>query len=310
MRLVALSARPTPAPSEEALVGGPKTNTDMTVSAKPRAASLFVSVDMEGCATLVHWDEVRPSADVAYERARRLMTAEVNAALAGVFEAGAADVVVNDSHSAMRNLVAGDLDQRAHVLSGRLKPLFMLQGIERGADAAFFVGYHGAIGDGEAVMGHTYSPRVIFECRLNGEPVGETTINAALAGRYGVPVALVSGDRTTLDEVGRNIPWAIGVETKTSIGYFSAEGRSPHDVCALLRTGAAEALSRLPQMRPFALPTPITMEIDTMRTSQADLLELVPGMRRTGARTVAYSADDFGAIYRALMCVIYLGAAA
>jgi len=185
----------------------------------------------------------------------------------------------------------------------------MLQGIE-GCDAAFFIGYHGAIGDANAVMGHTYSPRIIFECRLNGEPVGETTINAALAGHFGVPVALVSADRTTLDEVRRNLPWAVTVETKESIGYFSADGLSPALVRDLLEEAGALAVKRLPEMRTFSLASPTKMEIDTIRTSQADMLELVPGMTRTASRTVAFSANNFAEIYRALMAVIYLGAAA
>jgi D-amino peptidase len=276
----------------------------MTVTA---AASVFVSVDMEGCATLVHWDEVRPSDDGAYQRARMLMTSEVNAALAGAFDAGADRAVVNDSHSLMRNLIADKISSKATVVSGRLKPKFMLEGIDSDFTSAFFIGYHGAIGDGDAVMGHTYSPRTIFECRLNGEPVGEITINAALAGHFGVPVALVSGDKTTLKEAGRNLPWAVEVETKESIGYYAANGLSPSVVCERIRAGAAQAVTRAAEMRPFALSTPITMEIDTLRTSQADLLELVPGMQRLGERTVAYAANEFPDIYRALMTVIYLG---
>jgi D-amino peptidase len=272
-----------------------------------KSASVFVSVDMEGCATLVHWDEVRPSDDAAYQRARRLMTSEVNAALAGAYAAGATQAVVNDSHSVMRNLIAEDVDKRATVVSGRLKPMFMLEGINPHFDVAFFVGYHGAIGDRDAVMGHTYSPRVIFECRLNGEPVGETTINAALAGHFGVPVALVSGDTTTLAEAARNLPWAIGVKSKESIGYFAANSLSPASVCEGLQSAAAEAIGRAADMRPFTLTPPIVMEIDTLRTSQADFLELVPGMRRQGPRTVSYAAKAFPAIYRALMAVIYLG---
>lgn len=264
---------------------------------------------MEGCATLVHWDEVRPSPDAAYARARALMTAEVDAALTGAFGAGAARATVNDSHSTMRNLMTDRLDPRIAVVSGRLKPHFMLQGAA-GHDAAFFIGYHGAIGDHHAVMGHTYSPRVIFECRLNGEPVGELTINAALLGCFDVPVALVSGDRTTLEEARRTVPWAVMIETKESIGYFSAESLSPSAACDALRFGGGEALRRLSEMRRFVLPAPIEMEIDVLRTSQADALALVPGMRRPGARRVAYTADDAAAMYRALMCAIYLGAAA
>src|SRR4029077_3194162 len=124
------------------------------------------SVDMEGCADVVHWDEVRPSPSLEYERARAIMTDEVNAVVTGAFDGGAESVTVNDSHSTMRNLIVERLDARATIVSGRLKPLFMLQGISQEHTAAFFIGYHGAIGDAEAVLGHTYSPRVIFECRL------------------------------------------------------------------------------------------------------------------------------------------------
>src|SRR5205807_5728301 len=119
---------------------------------------------------------------------------------------GAARVTVNDSHSFMRNLIAGEVQPAVELVSGGLKPHFMLQGLTADFDAAFFVGYHGAIGDERAVMGHTYSPRIIFECRLGGLAVGETTINAALAGHLGVPVALVAGDQTTLEEARRNLP--------------------------------------------------------------------------------------------------------
>src|SRR5579864_7551910 len=162
----------------------------------PRQAAVYVSADIEGCATLVHWDEVRPSNTAAYDRARRILIAEVNAALEGAFWAGVSSAWVNDAHSSMRNLVSPGLDPRARLVTGKAKPLYMLEGIDAQQQVlAFFLGYHGAIGDREAVMGHTYSPRVIFECRLAGQVVGELTINAALAGYYGVPVALVSGDR-------------------------------------------------------------------------------------------------------------------
>lgn len=271
---------------------------------------IFVSVDLEGCADIVHSDEVTPSGSLEYARARATMTAEVNAVVEGAFSGGATRVVVNDSHSRMRNLLLDELDPRAIVISGRLKPRFMLEGLEPAFGGAFFVGYHGAIGDAHAVLGHTYSPRVIFECRLNGDAVGETTINAALAGTLGVPVALVSGDRTTIAEAQRWVPWAAGVETKASIGYYSADCLSPSMVCDLLRAGAAEAVGRLDRMRPLVLSKPTTMEIDTQSTAQADAISLVPGMQRTASRTVAFTSDDFQEIYRALMGVIYMGAAA
>jgi len=265
---------------------------------------------MEGCATLVHWDEVRPAQNSAYERARWLMTDEVNAVLAGAFAGGAAHAIVNDSHSTMRNLQLDRIDPRAKIVSGRVKRDFMLQGLTRACDLAFFIGYHGAIGDANAVMGHTYSPRVIYECRLNGTSVSELPINAALAGHRGVPVGLVSGDTTTLAEARRVLPWARAVETKRSLSYFAADCRSPAVVCDELRSGAEEALGSLGKFQPLRLEHPILMEIDTLTTAQADAISLVPGIERTAPRTIAYRAADEAAMYRALMNAIYIGVAA
>lgn len=272
--------------------------------------SVYVSVDMEGCADLVHWDEVRPGASAEYERARRIMTHEVNAVIAGAFEGGSARVVVNDSHSTMRNLVAGELDPRAAVVSGRLKPQFMLEGIGGGFELAFFVGYHGAIGDGHAVMGHTYSPRIIYECRLHGRAVGEITINAALAGHYGVPVALVSGDATTLEEAKRAAPRALGVETKRSISYYAADSLSPAVVRDDLRSAATRAVRDAGAFQPLLLETPIVMEFDTLTSAHADVLSWIPGAERARARTIRFQLPDAAEMYRALMAVIYLGAIA
>lgn len=238
------------------------------------------------------------------------MTNEVNAVVSGAFEGGAAGVTVNDSHSTMRNLLIDDVDARARVVAGRIKPNFMLEGLTRDHTAAFFIGYHGAIGDARAVMGHTYSPRVIYECRLNGVAVGETTINAAVAGEAGVPVALVSGDATTLQEVERVLPWALTVESKRSLSYYAADCRAPADVCGELREAAARAARSRGAFAPFHLESPIRMEIDTLTTAQAAVISLVPGIQRVAARTIGYSAPDAAAMYRALMNVIYVGGAA
>lgn len=279
-----------------------------TMTSASRSPTIFVSVDMEGCATLVHWDEVRPGASIAYERARSIMTDEVNAVLAGAFAAGAAHAIVNDSHSTMRNLHLERLDPRARVVSGRIKPHFMLQGLTRESAVAFFVGYHGAIGDARAVMGHTYSPRVIYECRLNGTPVGELPINASFAGHHGVAVGLVSGDATTLSEARRMLPWALTVETKRSLSYYAADCRSPRDVCDELRSAADQAVRSRGKFQPLHLESPILMEIDTLTSAQADAISLVPGMSRPAARTLAYRAADAAEMYRALMNVVYVGA--
>jgi len=273
------------------------------------APSAYLSVDMEGCATLVHWDEVRPSPSREYHRACAIMTDETNAVIDGIVAGGGRRVVVNDSHSRMRNLIAERLREPATLLTGTSKPQFMLEGIDSDFDAAFFVGYHGGVGDRDAVLGHTYSPHIIYECRLNGEPVDELAINAALAGHYGVPVVFVSGDRTTIESARRRLPWVTCVVTKQSLSSYAALSESPSRTRTLLAAGAQQALRECGRAEPYRLRAPIAMEIDTRLTAHADVVELVPGCERRGPRTLRFVADEMPAIYRALVASIYLGSA-
>src|SRR2546426_5094855 len=163
---------------------------------------VYISVDMEGIAGVVdesQTDPAPPAFAAEYGRFRRLMTAEANAAVEGALAAGATRVLVNDSHWFMRNLLAEELHQAAELVSGDPKPRSMVQDIDRGFDAALFIGYHARAGTRNAILDHTYADRV-HDVRLNGKPVGELGLNAALAGVHGVPVALVSGDSAVATE--------------------------------------------------------------------------------------------------------------
>src|SRR6266513_280779 len=156
---------------------------------------VYISVDMEGIAGVVHesqTDPTTPAFAAEYGRFRRLMTAEANAAVEGALAAGATRVLVNDSHWFMRNLLAEELHQAAELVSGDPKPRSMVQGIDAGFDAALFIGYHARAGTRNAILDHTYADR-IHDVRLNGKSVGELGLNAGVAGVHGVPIALVSG---------------------------------------------------------------------------------------------------------------------
>src|SRR6058998_1848681 len=155
---------------------------------------VYISIDMEGVAGIAHLQQVMRGAG-DFERSRRLMTEEANAAVAGAFEGGASGVVVNDSHGDMYNLLAEELDPRAELVLGSPKvPGSMMQGFGFEFGVALFLGYHAAAGTEAAVLDHTYAGRLLYEVRVNGAPVGEAEVNAALAGTYGVPVGLVAGD--------------------------------------------------------------------------------------------------------------------
>ena len=156
---------------------------------------VLISADMEGVTGVTCPDDCEPGHS-RWERCRGLLTGDVNAAVAGFAEAGAEEIVVNEAHADMRNLLIDQLDPRATLLIGTHKPLGMMEGIDRSPDLVAFVGYHTGAGE-PGVLAHTYLPNSITSVRINGETASEGRMNALLAAEYGVPVALVTGDDLT-----------------------------------------------------------------------------------------------------------------
>jgi D-amino peptidase len=261
---------------------------------------VYISVDMEGIAGVVHEDQTDP-ADARhaaeYNRFRRLMTNEANAGIQGALDAGATRVLVNDSHWDMRNLLAEELHPAAELLSGSPKRLSMVEGIDGGFDAAMFIGYHAMAGTRDAIIDHTYTSRV-YQVRINDQAVGELALNAAMAGVHQVPVALASGDQSLAAEATALL--GNGVETvvvKQAVGRFAARAVSPTIACERIRAGATAALRR--RHEPFTFGRPVRLEVDFVVSQMADMAELVPGSIRTGGRTIRYSGEDFREVFRA-----------
>jgi len=272
---------------------------------------VYISVDMEGIAGVVHesqTDPTDPACAAEYGRFRRLMTAEANAAVEGAVAAGATRVLVNDSHWFMRNLLAEELHQAAELVAGDPKPRSMVQGIEGGFDAALFIGYHARAGTHNAILDHTYADR-IYEVRLNGKPVGELGLNAALAGVHGVPVALVSGDSALAAEAKDLLGDAVStVVVKQAVSRHAARSVAPGVACRMIRDEVTRALKR--KHPPFVLPAPIALEVDFAQTIHADMAELCPGASRTAGRTVAFSHDDYREVFRVWRVLLNLSGVA
>jgi D-amino peptidase len=186
----------------------------------------------------------------------------------------------------------------------------MTQGLQRDFGGVFFTGYHGAIGDADATLCHTYTPSVIYDVRMNGIRCSEATLNAAIAGHYGVPVLLITGDRVTVEGAKAQMPWITGVVIKESIGNFAVDSMSPQAAQAAIRAGAAQAVRNAENAKPFVFDPPITMEIDLTRVEQADLIELIPGFSRTGSRQVRFVHDDYPTVFRAFVAAFRMGALA
>src|SRR5438046_3695527 len=258
----------------------------------PSNVKAFVSVDMEGVAGLAHLQQVMIGGP-DYPASRRLMTEEANAAVSGAFDGGATGVVVNDSHGDMYNLLPEKLDPRAELILGSPKAPSMMQGFGPDFEVALFVGYHAAAGTQAAVLDHTYSGRLIYEVRLNGEPATEAELNAAFAGTYGVPVGLVTGDDKACAQTAKRLPGIRTVVVKEGYGRNVAKSLHPSAAREAIRKAAAETVAARSELHPYRPGPPFVLEADVANTSAADLCALAPGTDRVGPRTVRFEAQDF-----------------
>ena len=212
---------------------------------------LYISTDFEGVAGIVDWDQIMVGS-YDYEMGRRLLLGELNAAIDGALEAGATELPGQRFAQRMRNLEPDQLHGPPSLLTGKHKPLYMMEGLDSSFDAIFFLGYHGSIGASHAVLSHSYNPRAIWEARINGEIVGETALNALVAAHYGVPIALVTGDEVTAEEAQRLMPAPHCVEVKRSISRYAAESLHPTLARERIREGAQLALT---DAKPASAPT-------------------------------------------------------
>ncbi|MFE9237032.1 M55 family metallopeptidase [Streptomyces sp. NPDC007007] len=278
---------------------------------------VLISVDMEGISGIVHSSETNPER-YDYQRGRELMTAEANAVIAGVLDAEpTADVLVADAHGTFRNLLPEQLDRRARLVRGKPRALNMLAGLDEETDAALFVGYHVRAGEGPGVLAHTMNGEIL-DVRVTGQApgehgattdrsLGEIGLNAAMAGHLGVPVVLLSGDDAACAKAAELIPAAVTVPVKEALGMAAAVTLHPEEARDRLRRAAAEAVSRRTEIPPLVLTGPLDVEVDLASPHTVDLATLVPGVSRTaGARTVTFTAPDYGTAYRLILLLAQL----
>ena len=275
--------------------------------AQPRPRKIFISVDMEGISGVVQPAQLGPDG-FEYQRAREWMTAEVNAAIAGIREAGAADIVVCDSHGNGQSVLIDRLPDDVRLVRGFPRPLEMMQGIDDSFAAAMFVGYHGSEWTAGAVRSHTISSARLLGIRLNGMEVSEGIYNAALAGQFGVPIAFISGDRLAVEQLQQPVPGAVGAIVKEPYGYHSAMSVTPARGQALIKEGAAKAMGALASLRPYRVTAPIQLEVGFKLTIDAERAAFVPGVVRSDAHNVKGSFKDMVEITKLLQLLTSLEA--
>lgn len=261
---------------------------------------ILISVDIEGVAGVFHAQQVR-AGNPEYERARRLMTDEANAAIAGAFDGGATEVWVNDSHGDFRNMPPDLLDARAQVIQGKPRYLGMASGVEQGLDGVCMVGYHSRA-QGRGILAHTINSFAFAGIELDGQPVGEAVLYGALAGAYGVPVLMLSGDDECIRENQPFFPLAVFVQTKRATGQNSGVSLSPSMACAAIREGVALGLKQRDTVPPLHWPLPFSVTLHTQAPAMADLFCQWPDFERVGATTLRFEARTVEAGVRMLNC--------
>jgi D-amino peptidase len=264
---------------------------------------VYVSVDMEGVAGISDWEQCIAGGD-DYALGRELLLGEVNAAIDGAVEAGATSILVNDSHSVMRNLPPGQLGGHASYLSGRFKPLYMMEGLDASYDVALLLGYHAAMPT-PGILSHTYNPRAIADVLLNDTLTGEAGINALVAQHHGVPIAVITGDQYVGPEAAPFCPRIAAIEVKRSVSRYAAEHLHPDVARQRIREGVADALSG-PTATPPAIRLPATLEIRLVSPDLAEQSTWLRGVERVSSTTVRCEDDDPLRLYRTFMTLVSL----
>ncbi len=265
---------------------------------------IYISVDLEGICGIVNWaDTEKDGKDI--QRARRLITAETNAAIEGAVKAGARDILVNDAHHTMTNIIAEELDPAACLLSGYPKLNSMMEGLDHTFDGVIFIGYHSMM-NSRGVLNHTYSGRTVSRLRLNGRDAGELAMNTFIAGHFNVPVLMASGDNHLAAEASELVSGIVTVPVKEARGRYSALCVHPETARARIREGAYSAVKNAGNVQPVKIESPVVIEVTLLHSGMADEAEIMPGVKRTGANVLTYTASDILTAYRAFRTITAL----
>lgn len=266
---------------------------------------IYISADGEGISGVVHSEEMHESGRL-YDEFRQLMTADVNAAIVGAFAGGATEVLVNDVHWSSLNILYDQLDERAEIIRGGNKKLSMVEGVQ-GFDGMFFIGYHAKVGHSHGVGNETMVGPEMYEMRMNGQAIGELELNAALAGHYGVPLIMASGDDCLETEVSASFPDVQTAVVKKSIHRWAARCLPLALAHEKINHAAKQAVQTIDSYKAYEVAGPVELEIEWVSTAACERACLVPGAYAKSARIVAYQGADIIEAWEGIIACLNLG---
>jgi D-amino peptidase len=252
---------------------------------------IYISADMEGITGVVTGDQLGPTG-FEYNRFREFMTQEVNTAIQAAFEAGATEILVSDSHGNGENLLIEKLPKNVTLVRSWPRPLMMMQGIDETFDGAIFIGYHTSTANPQGVRAHTISSARFADVRLNGQPVSEAAINAAIAGHFNVPVIMISGDDAIVKEATDVLGNIEGAVVKWAYGFHSARSLTPEAANDLIRDRVKKAMARIKSFKPYKLRTPVQLDVRFKNYRPSEVLSYLPIVERTDSHTIRFVGKD------------------
>ena len=256
---------------------------------------IYISADMEGVVGTVTGEQLGPDG-FEYERARRWMTEEVNAAIRGARASGATEILVSDSHGNGQNLLLDELPADITVIRSWPRPLGMMAGIDDTFDGAIFIGYHTSTDNSTGVRAHTMSSARLTSVKLNGVPVPETGLNAAIAGHFGVPVIMLSGDDAIAEEASSLLGDLETAVVKKAYGFHSAETLMPEAAYLLIEETAARAVARIAEFEPWDVGGPVELEVSFKNYRPVEALGYLEIVERIDSHSIRYSGPDMIAV--------------
>lgn len=268
---------------------------------------IYISADMEGVAGAFTGEQMTP-AGFEYAQFREFMTEEVNAAIAAAREAGATEFVVSDSHGNALNLLMDRLPQDIQLVRSWPRPLIMMEGIDASFDAALLIGYHASASNPGGALAHTFSSRDLTAVRINGRPMTEAGINALIAGHFGVPVVMISGDDATVQEVTDTIGPIEGAVVKWQCGHTAGRTLMPEASRALIREKARTGIERRAEFEPFHMGDSLTLELAYQNDKAAELIAYLPIVDRVDNHTVRFEGSIIDITRFIQMALAYPGA--
>ena len=264
---------------------------------------------MEGISGVSNWRDVNEESP-AYLRFLKLLTHDLKAAIDGAVEAGVQDIVINDAHGYKRNVLFEDFPENVTVISGPVKGMSMMHGVDSSFKAVFLIGYHAKAGTAEAVCNHTLSGTMIHTLKINGIEVGETEVSSLVAGEYNLPVVLVSGDDKVAEQAAEFLGNVKTAVVKKSIGMTEAECYTPNKTYEVIKTNAFDAISQLSSFKPKTIDSPYVWEIEFHYTPFAKAVENMPFVTRVDGRKIKFTTDTVVEGYKQLISLGWTAMAA